>query len=75
MLNFMKLVIIADGRYRMEKRFKPGDKVYHRNLKEYGTFIGYAWESEEECDVDFVMNNTIEQRHVSVNKLCYADEI
>lgn len=36
----------------MGKKFKPGDRVYHRNLKEYGTFIGYAWESEEECDVD-----------------------
>lgn len=70
-----KLHIIADGGHRMEKKFKPGDKVYHKNLKEYGTFVGYAWESDEECDVDFVMNNTIEQRHVSVNKLCYADEI
>lgn len=75
MLSFMKLVIIVDGGYRMENRFKHGDKVYHRNLKEYSTFIEYAWESDEECDVEFVMNNTIEQRHVSVNMLCYADEI
>lgn len=22
-------------------------------MKQYGTFIDYAWESEEECDVDF----------------------
>lgn len=59
----------------MEKKFKPGDKVYHRNLKEYGTFIGYAWETDEECDVDFVMNNTIEQKHVSVNWLVLAEEL
>ena len=37
----------------MEKKFKHGDRVYHKNLKQYGFFIGYAWESEEECDVDF----------------------
>lgn len=34
-------------------RFKPGDRVYHKNLKLYGTFIDYAWESDDECDVDF----------------------
>lgn len=28
----------------MEKKLKPGDKVYHNNLKLYGTFVGYAWE-------------------------------
>ena len=54
----------------MEKIFKPGDKVYHRNLKLYGTFIGYAWESDEECDVDFGLGNgDFEQRHVSVSWL------
>ena len=37
----------------MNKLFKPGDKVFHRNLKQYGIFIGYAWESKEECDVEF----------------------
>lgn len=58
-----------------EKKFKSGDKVYHKNLKEYGTFVDYAWNSDEECHVDFVMNNTIEQRHVSVSCLCFADEI
>ena len=54
----------------MNRNFKPGDKVYHRKLKVYGTFIGYAWESDEECDVDFEMDDgRIEQRHVSVDKL------
>lgn len=37
----------------MEKKFKPEDRVYHINLKQYGIFVGYAWESNEECDVDF----------------------
>lgn len=26
----------------MQKEFNYGDKVYHRNLKLYGTFVGYA---------------------------------
>ena len=49
------------------KTFNPGDGVYHKNLKLYGTFVGYAWESDNECDVDFEMEDgEIEQRHVSV---------
>lgn len=51
-------------------RFKPGDRVYHKNLKLYGTFIDYAWEPDDECDVDFEMGDgEIEQRHVSVSWL------
>ena len=50
-------------------------KFIIKKLKEYGTFVDYAWNSDEECHVDFVMNNTIEQRHVSVNCLCFADEV
>ena len=54
----------------MDKKFKHGDIVYHRNLKQYGTFIDYAWESEEECDVDFEMEDgEMEQKHVSVSWL------
>ncbi|WP_288681561.1 hypothetical protein [uncultured Eubacterium sp.] len=50
--------------------FKKGDKVYHKNLKKFGKFIGYAWESREEADVDFIMEDGyVEQRHVSVNQL------
>lgn len=30
----------------MDKKFKHGDRVYHRNLKQYGIFIDYAWEIE-----------------------------
>lgn len=54
----------------MDKKFKHGDRVYHKNLKQYGFFIGYAWESEEECDVDFeTEDGEMEQKHVSVNWL------
>lgn len=57
-------------RYNMEKKFKSGDRVYHRQLKLYGTFIDYAWESDTECDVDFEMEDgEIEQRHVTVSRL------
>lgn len=60
----------------MEKKFKTGDRVYHRNLKQYGTFVGYAWESKEECDVDFeIEDGEIEQKHVSVSWLELADSI
>lgn len=57
-------------------KYKPGDRVYHKNLKKYGTFVGYAWESDEECDVDFEMEDGyIEQKHVSVSWLELADKI
>lgn len=50
--------------------FKPGDRVFHKNLRLIGTFVGYAWESDEEADVDFEMGDgLIEQRHVSINQL------
>ena len=50
--------------------FKKGDIVYHKNLEMVGIFVGYAWESKEEADVDFEMEDGyIEQRHVSVNQL------
>ena len=57
----------------MSKAFKQGDRVYHRNLKLYGTFLDYAWESDDECDVDFELEDgEIEQKHVSVNWLILA---
>ena len=60
----------------MVEKFKTGNRVYHRNLKLYGTFVGYAWESMKECDVDFEMEDgEIEQRHVSVSWLELADSI
>ena len=40
--------------------FKKGDRVFHKNLKLFGTFV----------DVDFEMEDGyIEQRHVSINQL------
>lgn len=57
----------------MVEKFKKGDRVYHRNLKQYGTFIGYAWESNEECDVDFETEYGTEQKHVSVSWLDLAE--
>lgn len=49
--------------------FTKGDKVYHKNLGWYGIFLGYAWESDEECDVDFETEDGLEQRHVTVAQL------
>ncbi len=60
----------------MSKKFKHGDRVYHRNLKQYGFFIGYVWESDDECDVEFeAEDGYVEQKHVSVSWLELADEI
>lgn len=54
----------------MEKKFKQGDSVYHKKLKQCGVFLGYACESDEECDVDFDMEDGYkEQKHVSVRWL------
>lgn len=51
--------------------FKKGDKVFHKNLKLFGTFVDYAWENpSNEADVDFKMEDGfIEQRHISINQL------
>lgn len=54
---------------KTEKKFKSGDKVYHKNLKLEGEFLGYAWESDDEADVEFMVDGEIEQRHVSINQL------
>nr|WP_221374534.1 hypothetical protein [Actinoplanes polyasparticus] len=35
-----------------EQTFTPGDRVYHRQLKRYGTFIEPSWTSGESI-VDF----------------------
>lgn len=32
---------------------KKGDRVYHKNLKRYGTFVENDWANEEFCFVDF----------------------
>lgn len=56
--------------------FEHGDRVYHRGLKLYGIFVDYAWNSDDECYVDFENQyGDIEQRHVSVNWLEKVQEI
>lgn len=58
-------------------KFKKGDRVFHKNLELFGTFVGYAWETNAEADVDFeTEDGYIEQRHVSINQLqkCPSDE-
>ena len=58
-------------------KFKNGDRVFHKNLELFGTFVGYAWETNAEADVDFeTEDGYIEQRHVSINQLqkCPSDE-
>lgn len=59
----------------MDGKFETGDRVYHKNLGRYGAFLGYAWESDDECDVDFDTDDGPEQRHVSVNMLVHADDV
>lgn len=59
----------------MKKKFKEGDRVYHRNLQMYGTFVGYAWETDTECDVDFETEGGIEQKHVTVSRLDLATTV
>ena len=60
----------------MSRKFKPGDRVYHKNLKLYGIFVDYAWNSDDECYVDFEMEDgEIEQIHVSVNWLIGENEV
>lgn len=65
----------------MKKKFKHGDKVYHKKLNLYGKFIDYAWKSDEECDVEFEdEDGYMEQKHVSVSWLelapkTYSEEI
>ncbi len=60
----------------VETKFNKGDRVYHKNLKQYGTFIGYAWESNDECDVEFeAEDDYVESKHVSVNQLILADSL
>lgn len=72
-------VVDMEERYRrlkvQDRKFKEGDKVYHRNLELYGTFLGYAWESDEECDVEFETEYGLEQKHVSVSWLSKAHKM
>ena len=51
------------------KFFRTGDRVYHRRLKQYGTFIKYNY-NDEQCFVNFEDEyGDIECKHVSVSQL------
>lgn len=50
--------------------FKKGDRVVHLGLKLVGTFMKYAWNSDEEAIVKFDNeDNPDDCRHISVNQL------
>jgi hypothetical protein len=50
--------------------FKKGDRVFHKGLELIGTFMEYAWNSDEEAIVKFDnADNSDDCRHVSVNQL------
>ena len=59
----------------MTKKFKSGDKVYHRHLKQFGTFVQYNTLSDDECYVDFVNEDGYtECKIVSVSQLQIESE-
>lgn len=50
--------------------FKKGDRVFHKSLELIGTFMEYAWNSDEEAIVKFDnADNPDDCRHISVNQL------
>lgn len=50
--------------------FKKSDRVFHKGLELIGTFMEYAWNSDEEAIVKFDnADNPDDCRHVSVNQL------
>ena len=57
--------------------FKKGDRVFHKDLELIGTFMEYAWNSDEEAIVKFDnADNPDDCRHISVNQLqnCPSNE-
>lgn len=59
----------------MNKKFKAGDRVYHKHLKQFGTFVQYNKLSDEECYVEFVdENGYTECKIVSVSQLLIESE-
>lgn len=57
--------------------FKKGDRVFHKGLELIGTFMEYAWNSDEEAIVKFDnADNPDDCRHISVNQLqkCPSNE-
>lgn len=56
-------------------KFKNGDIVYHKRLKQFGIFIKYNQLCGEECLVKFSDENGYEDyRIVSASQLCFSAE-
>lgn len=56
-------------------KFKKGDIIYHKRLKQFGTFIKYNQLCDEECLVEFSDEDGYEDyRIVSVSQLCSSEE-
>lgn len=55
--------------------FKMYDRVYHKNLKQYGAFDGYDDLDKDTCYVIFGAKDGYEDnRRVSINQLVSANE-
>lgn len=55
---------------RENMKFKTGDRVSHKGLELIGTFMEYAWNSDDEAIVRFDnRDNPDDCRHISVNQL------
>lgn len=50
--------------------FTKGDRVFHKGLELIGTFMEYAWNSDEEAIMKFDnADNPDDCRHIFVNQL------
>jgi len=50
--------------------FQKGDKVYHRALKQYGTFLELDWASDKDAVVSFIEEDGYEDiKCVTLNLL------
>lgn len=57
----------------MDNRFNVGDRVYHKNLKKYGTFEGYDKLDTDTCYVNFDTDDGYEdERRVSINQIEFS---
>lgn len=51
-------------------KFKTGDRVFHKGLELIGTFMEYAWNSDDEAIVRFDNRDDPDDcRHISVSQL------
>ena len=55
-------------------KFKNGDKVFHKNLEEYGVFEDYDWADKYSCFVTFYEDGYENFKCVSLNQLRKTDK-